>query len=86
MLMNLNKLSLLSSNSHFTLSLFPKKVDLQALMKYYDVDGDGNITYDEFLRGLRDDLTERRKKMVEKAWDIMDKDNSGKITVKDIGR
>ena len=34
-------------------SLFPKKVELQALMKHYDVDGDGNITYDEFLRGLR---------------------------------
>ena len=33
--------------------LFPKKVELQALMKHYDVDGDGNITYDEFLRGLR---------------------------------
>ena len=34
-------------------SLFPKKVELQALMKHYDVDGDGSITYDEFLRGLR---------------------------------
>ena len=33
--------------------LFPKKVELQALMKHYDVDGDGSITYDEFLRGLR---------------------------------
>jgi Ca2+-binding EF-hand superfamily protein len=44
--------------------LFPKKVELQALMKYYDVDGDGNVSYEEFLRGLRDELTERRKKMV----------------------
>jgi len=33
-------------------------------MKYYDVDGDGNISYDEFIRGLRDELTERRAKMV----------------------
>lgn len=33
--------------------LFPKKVELQALMKYYDMDGDGNITYNEFIRGLR---------------------------------
>jgi len=33
--------------------LFPKKVELQALMKFYDVDGDGNIGYEEFLRGLR---------------------------------
>jgi len=22
-------------------------------MKHYDMDGDGNITYEEFLRGLR---------------------------------
>lgn len=39
--------------SHAFYRLFPKKVELQALMKYYDVDGDGNITYNEFLRGLR---------------------------------
>lgn len=34
-------------------SLFPKKVELQALIKYYDVDGDGNVSYEEFIRGLR---------------------------------
>ena len=33
--------------------LFPKKVELQALIKYYDVDGDGNVSYEEFIRGLR---------------------------------
>jgi Ca2+-binding EF-hand superfamily protein len=33
--------------------LFPKKVELQALMKYYDLEGDGCITYEEFLKGLR---------------------------------
>lgn len=48
--------------------LFPKKVELQALMKFYDVDGDGNITYDEFLSGLRDELSERRLSMVRKAF------------------
>ena len=44
--------------------IFPKKVELQALVKFYDVDGDGNISYDEFLSGLRDPLTERRMNMV----------------------
>lgn len=33
--------------------IFPKKVEVQALMKYYDIDGDGSITYEEFLTGLR---------------------------------
>ena len=32
---------------------FPKKVELQALIKFYDVDGDGNVSYEEFVRGLR---------------------------------
>jgi len=49
-------------------SLFPKIVEVQALMKFYDVDGDGNITYDEFVRGLREPLNERRLKIVEKAF------------------
>jgi Ca2+-binding EF-hand superfamily protein len=59
--------------------LFPKKVELQALMKHYDVDGDGNITYDEFLRGLRDELTPRRLAMVDKAFAMLDKNGEGGI-------
>ena len=64
--------------------LFPKVVEIQALMKYYDVDGDGNITYEEFLRGLRDPLTERRKNMVEKAFNLIDRNNNGSIGIADI--
>lgn len=67
-----------------TYGLFPKVVEIQALMKYYDVDGDGNITYEEFIRGLRDPLTERRKAMVDKAFALVDRNNSGSITVADI--
>lgn len=57
--------------------IFPKKVELQALMKFYDVDGDGNISYDEFLSGLREELSERRVNMVKKAFAMLDKDGSG---------
>ena len=64
--------------------LFPKVVEIQALLKYYDVDGDGNITYEEFIRGLRDPLTERRKAMVDKAFALIDRNNSGTITIADI--
>ena len=69
-----------------TFGLFPKKVDLQALMKFYDIDGDGNITYEEFIRGLRNPLSERRAKIVKAAFALMDKDGSGKITIKDIAQ
>lgn len=64
--------------------IFPKKVELQALVKFYDVDGDGNISYEEFLRGLRDELTERRLNMVQKAFAMLDRDGSGQITISDI--
>lgn len=64
--------------------LFPKKVELQALLKYYDMDGDGNINYEEFLRGLRDDLTPRRAAMVEKAFNILDTNGSGQINFQDV--
>ena len=29
-------------------------------MKFYDIDGDGNVSYEEFVRGLREPLSERR--------------------------
>jgi Ca2+-binding EF-hand superfamily protein len=64
--------------------MFFKKVELQALMKYYDVDGDGQISFDEFVGGLRDPLTERRANMVERAFNIMDRDGSGVIEASDI--
>jgi hypothetical protein len=58
------------------LRIFPKKHEIQALMKYYDTDGDGSISYDEFIKGLkyetslicRDPLNDRRKNMVERAF------------------
>lgn len=64
--------------------LFPKVVEIQALFKFYDIDGDGNITYEEFVRGLREPLTERRQAIVNKAFTLMDKDESGVITLADI--
>lgn len=53
-------------------------------MKYYDVDGDGQINLEEFMRGLRDDLTERREAMVWRAFALMDRDGSGQIEAKDV--
>ena len=53
-------------------------------MKAYDVDGDGNIGYEEFLRGMREELNERKRAMVQRAFDMLDKDKSGVITAKDV--
>ena len=54
------------------------------MFKYYDINGDGSVSYEEFLNGLRDDLNQRRKNMVLKAFAMMDKDGSGEITTSDI--
>lgn len=32
---------------------FPKKVDLQALLKFYDKNGDGCIDFEEFISAIR---------------------------------
>jgi len=53
-------------------------------MSYYDVDKDGNVGYEEFLSGLREELTGRKREMVERAFSLMDKDGSGLITASDI--
>ena len=49
-------------------SFFLKKVEAQALLKYYDNDGDGNVCYEEFLSGLKEPLNERRKALVQKVF------------------
>jgi len=64
--------------------LFPKKVELQALMKYYDISGDGNISFEEFLNGIKDELSERRLNMVKKAFARLDRDGSGQIKIGDL--
>ena len=57
---------------------------MQALFKYYDASGDGKVSVEEFLRGLRDQLTERREAMVWRAFALMDRDGSGQIEAKDV--
>jgi len=49
------------------------------------MDGDGSINYEEFLSGLRDDLTPRRAAMVEKAYNILDVNGNGTINFQDVG-
>ena len=81
--MLLGKILFLEFDS-FLYRLFFKKVELQALVKYYDVDGDSQISLNEFLRGLRDQLTEKREAMVWRAFALMDRDGSGTIEAKDV--
>ncbi len=53
-------------------------------MKYYDVNQDGRISYEEFLGGMKEELSERRLNMVKKAFTRLDRDGSGQITISDV--
>ena len=64
--------------------VFPTIVQLQTLFKFYDVNGNGNISYEEFIKSLREPLNERRKNIVLKNYDFLIRQGNGVITVKDI--
>jgi Ca2+-binding EF-hand superfamily protein len=58
--------------------------ELDEIFGYFDKDGNGFVDITEFLVGIRGDLNERRKSMVKMAFDILDLDRSGFITVEEI--
>jgi len=60
---------------------FPKVVDLQCLMKFYDKNGDKQIDFEEFITAIRDPLNERRNKLIMKIWKKLDPENQGVITL-----
>ncbi|KAJ9454852.1 Crustacean calcium-binding protein 23 [Diplonema papillatum] len=54
------------------------------LLVAFDKDGDGKLSIDEFLNGLRSGLNPRRKWIVRKAFTALDADNSGFVDVKEM--
>merc|ERR1712060_261089 len=45
---------------------------------------DGRISYDEFLRGIRGELSERRINLIKMAYKKLDRDHSGVVDLNDI--
>ena len=58
--------------------------ELQGLWRYLDRDDSGSIDYDEFLRGIRGDMNERRVAMVQLAWRVLDKTGDDRVTLADL--
>jgi Ca2+-binding EF-hand superfamily protein len=58
--------------------------ELQQVFVAFDRDRNGFIDITEFLIGIRGELSDRRKRMVKMAFDILDKDGSGTVTVDDL--
>jgi len=58
--------------------------ELDEIFLFFDRDRNGFVDISEFLVGIRGDLNERRKKLVRMAFDILDTDQSGIITVDEV--
>lgn len=54
------------------------------LFALFDVNGDGVISYDEFLRVVIGEMNDNRKRFVRKAFDKLDKNGNGIIELEDI--
>lgn len=60
------------------------KTELQELSRHLDINGDGVIDYEEFLIRMAPPMSEERIKWCNKAFDKLDVDGSGVVTIRDI--
>jgi hypothetical protein len=58
--------------------------ELEALWRFLDRDSSGTVDYNEFLRGVRGDMNDRRVDMVAQAWQVLDKTGDNTVTIEDL--
>eukprot|EP01022_Parablepharisma_sp_SALTPOND_P017028 TRINITY_DN2633_c0_g1_i1.p4 TRINITY_DN2633_c0_g1~~TRINITY_DN2633_c0_g1_i1.p4 ORF type:complete len:412 (-),score=56.34 TRINITY_DN2633_c0_g1_i1:168-1403(-) len=59
-------------------------LEFERLFKYFDRNNDGVINYDEFLRGVRGELNERRRAVVHEAFRKLDRTGDGRVMLDDL--
>mmetsp|Transcript_19436 Transcript_19436/g.18553 ORF Transcript_19436/g.18553 Transcript_19436/m.18553 type:complete len:179 (+) Transcript_19436:154-690(+) len=80
--MTLDKAEFNKAMKDFRVDLKPAEVN--QLFEEFDSDRSGEISYDEFVRGVRGPMNKFRKSLALKAFNIMDKDKSGVLELADI--
>ena len=55
--------------------------DIGTMFAGFDMNRDGTIQYDEFLRVIRGDLNDYRRGLAERAFKKLDRDGSGIVEV-----
>lgn len=60
------------------------KEEAQHLLNHFDRDGNGTVSYDEFLRALKGDINEDRKKWIKAAYEKLDVNKDGLVKLDDI--
>ncbi|KAK6316186.1 centrin-3-like [Coregonus clupeaformis] len=64
-----------------------KKVDVLKILKDYDREGNGKITFDDFNEVVTDRMLERNpKEEILKAFKLFDDDDSGRISMRNLRR
>ncbi len=58
--------------------------EIKLLFSELDINGNGKIDYEEFLRGVVGEMNERRKKIILQVFKIFDKNQNGVIELDDI--
>ena len=54
------------------------------LFDHFDYNGDGRVSVSEFFVALRGPLSQRRLATIAKAFGVLDRDNSGEITLEEM--
>jgi Ca2+-binding EF-hand superfamily protein len=62
------------------------KVKCDRLFGLFDYNGDGQIDYEEFIKGLRGGMNARRKDLIKMAFDSFEKDQWDRVTLKTIAK
>ena len=78
----LNKYEFTKAMNDFQLNFSQGEISM--LFDYFDVDSNGQISYDEFLRAIRGGMNPSRKRVVGQAFKKLDKDGNGWIDINDI--
>ena len=80
----LDKNELMWGLKDFDIHLSDEQVGV--LIKHFDRDGSGTVNFDEFLVALRGDLNEFRTSYIKKAYDKLDVNKDGLVTLEDIAK
>lgn len=56
----------------------------ELLFKAFDINNDGQVNYEEFLRGVIGEMNAFRKSLVQKAFNFFDKDGNGVVNSTDL--
>ena len=62
------------------------KEEAQQVLNHFDRDGNGQVDFNEFLKTLRGQLSDSRKKIIRAAFDKLDATKDGKVMLEDIAK